>query len=120
MTDFFEKLFRGNFIYSQSFCQKSPKKYFSYFVLNRTNLKTAQLELDRVQALTCSGVTEVMRTFSTGALEELLILGLIVPFLIAPWTESIESMALSSQRNLWCVLFYKENVTILQGALKNC
>ena len=34
----FEKLFHGRFIYSQSFCQKSaerksPKKYFSYFVL---------------------------------------------------------------------------------------
>ena len=33
-----EKLFHGNFIYSQSFCQKSaerksPKKYFSYLVL---------------------------------------------------------------------------------------
>ena len=36
----FEKLFRGRFIYSQSFCQKSaaerksPKKYFSYFVFD--------------------------------------------------------------------------------------
>ena len=35
---FFLKTFHGNFIYSQSFCQKSaerksPKKYFSYFVL---------------------------------------------------------------------------------------
>ena len=35
---FFEKLFHGHFIYSQSFCQKSaegksPKKYFLYFVL---------------------------------------------------------------------------------------
>ena len=35
---FFEKLFMANFVYSQSFCQisaerKSPKKYFSYFVL---------------------------------------------------------------------------------------
>ena len=34
----FEKLFHGNFIYSQSFCQKSaerksPKKYFLYFIL---------------------------------------------------------------------------------------
>ena len=35
---FFEKLFMAIFIYSQSFCQKSaekksPKKYFSYFIL---------------------------------------------------------------------------------------
>ena len=35
---FFEKLFHGNFFYSQSFCQKSTerkssKKYFSYYVL---------------------------------------------------------------------------------------
>ena len=34
----FCEIFHGNFIYSQSFCQKSaerksPKKYFSYFVL---------------------------------------------------------------------------------------
>ena len=39
----FEKLFHGNFIYSQSFCQKSavrksPKKYFSYFIFLMTDL----------------------------------------------------------------------------------
>ena len=35
----FEKIFHGRFIYTQSFCQKSaerksPKKYFSYFILD--------------------------------------------------------------------------------------
>ena len=39
----FEKLFHGNFIYSQSFCQKSaerklPKKYFSYLIFLMTDL----------------------------------------------------------------------------------
>ena len=44
---FFEKLFHGNFLFaSQSFCQKSterksPKKYFSYFILmSRLELET--------------------------------------------------------------------------------
>ena len=40
----FEKLFHGWFIYSQSFCQKtaerkSPKKYFSYFIILMTDLE---------------------------------------------------------------------------------
>ena len=30
---FFLGTFNGNYIYSRSFCQKSPKKYFLYFVL---------------------------------------------------------------------------------------
>ena len=40
LKSIFEKLFHGNFIYTQSFCKKSaerksPKKYFHIFVLMR-------------------------------------------------------------------------------------
>ena len=41
-------------------------------------------------------------------------------FIHTLWSKAPIYYGSYSREILWCVLFYKENVTRLQGALKNC